>query len=204
MPLIQHENATHGDLIMLPQLEESAHVANTIKMVELLKHLADRGSFWKFISKLDDDSFLDVHTFYHTFIIPRLHKQYHNRTLIGRHMDHWTPDFEYPGGQFYTFSWDLAMVLARLHDLNPITDEHEDVLIGRLLHEAGEWFEFVTLDNQQAFDYDEENEDPWAWSHKVMEGAINPHRLKDDETYLKVAAMYDGSGVRSNSSETPP
>jgi hypothetical protein len=31
-----------------------------------------------------------------------------------------------------------------------------------------------------------------------MEGAINPHRLKDDETYFRVAAMYDSNGLKSN------
>jgi beta-1,3-galactosyltransferase 1 len=198
MSLIQHENATYGDLIMLSHLEESAHVANTVKSIEFLSYLATCGSSWRYVSKLDDDSFLHVLSFYREFLHPQLDSQYTNRTMIGRHMKHWNPDFEYPGGQFYTLSWELVLVLARLYSMNPITDEHEDVLNGILLHEAGEWFEFIALDNSKAFDYDEGNEDVWAWSHRVVKGAINPHKLKDDDTYLKVAAMYDGNGVRAD------
>ena len=86
--------------------------------------------------------------------------------------------------------------LVHLYTLNPIADEHEDVLIGRLLNESGESWELVELDNRKAFDYDEKNTDVWAWSHAVLEGAINPHKMKDDQTYLKVAAMYDSHGLR--------
>lgn len=43
-----------------------------------------------------------------------------------------------------------------------ITDEYEDCLVGRLLHEAGEPFECLELGNPRAFDYDEWEVDKWA------------------------------------------
>ena len=103
---------------------------------------------------------------------------------------HWDPQYSYPGGQFYTVTWNILLALARLHATNPIDDEHEDVLVGRLLYEGGVTFELVTLSNQQAFDLDEDNLNEWDWSHNVMDGAINPHKMKDDEAYLRVAAWY--------------
>jgi beta-1,3-galactosyltransferase 1 len=198
MPLIRHENETYGDLIMLPGLEESAQVATTIKQFEFFKYLAEHGSSWDFVSKLDDDSFLDAQSFYRTFLLPRLATLNHDRIIIGRLMTHSDPEYIYAGGQFFTLSWEMVTLVARLYTLNPIKDEIDDVLLGRLLYEANERFEFITLDNQRAFDYEEENDDVSAWSHKVMEGAINPHRLKDDETYLRIAAMYDSNGLKSN------
>jgi beta-1,3-galactosyltransferase 1 len=198
MPLIQHENATYGDLIVLPHLEESAQVATTIKQFEFFKYLAEHGSSWEFVSKLDDDSFVDAQAFYREFLLPQLAKPNRERVIIGRRMTHSNPEYVYAGGQFFTLSWEMVTLIARLYTSNPIKDEIDDVLLGRLLYEADEWFEFIELDNQRAFDYDEEGSDVWAWSHKVMEGAINPHRLKDDETYLRVAAMYDSNGLKSN------
>lgn len=192
-PLVQHENATYGDLIMLPHLEETAKLATTIKQFEFFKYLAECGSSWEFVSKLDDDSFLDAKAFYRAFLLPRLAEPNRGRIIIGRHLTH--DEYFYAGGQFITLSWEVVTLAAHLYTANPIKDEIDDVLLGRLLYEADEKFEFVELDNQIAFDYDEENSDVQAWSHKVMEGAINPHRLKDDETYLKVAAMYNSSGL---------
>ena len=77
-PLIQHENDTYGDLIVLEGLEESAEVANSIKSVEFLKHIVDKAASegverpWEFVSKIDDDSFLSAERFYQEFIIPHL------------------------------------------------------------------------------------------------------------------------------------
>jgi hypothetical protein len=199
MPLIQHENATYGDIIMLPGLEESHHVANTIKSIEFLKYLVDSGSLWKFVSKVDDDSFVNMGTFYRTYMIPRLgNDSFNNQVAIARGYTHPFPVYDYPQGGFYTFSWGLVRTLTRLYEENPIKDEHEDVLNGRLLYEAGEDFEFEILDHRLAFDYDESNEDVWAWAHRVTKEAIYVHNLKEDETYLKVASMFDSKGPKSD------
>jgi hypothetical protein len=194
MPLIQHENATYGDLILMADLEESAHIANTVKTLKFFTYLAAQGpSHYKFVSKLDDDSFLDVPAFYEEFIIPRLEAP-DNGTMIGRQLTHPDPRYPYPGGQFYTVSWNMLLTLVRLYATNPIDDEHEDVLVARLLYEGGVPFELVTLSNQRAFDLDEGNSNEWDSWHSVMDGSINPHAMKDDEVYLRVAAFYGGRG----------
>ncbi|KAK4937712.1 hypothetical protein LTR10_021722 [Elasticomyces elasticus] len=179
MPLIQHENAT-------------------IKPIEFMKYLVDTGPMWKFVSKVDDDSFVNLGTFYDMYILPRLgNGSFNDRVAIARVYTHPGPIYDYPQGGFYTFSWELVRTLVRLHKENPIQGEHEDVLNGRLLYEAFEDFEFRILDHPLAFDYDEGNEDVSAWAHRVTKDAIYVHNLKEDETYLKVASMFDEEGLKS-------
>jgi Galactosyltransferase len=225
-PVVEHENATFRDLIVLPHLEETAKIANTIKSVELFKHLAAQGQRWAYVSKLDDDSFLDARTFYREFLRPHLHQptsnsrfplnsipytapelQPTNRTVFGRVLSR--EQFSYPGGQFYTLSWDTMTLLARLHTQNPITDEHEDVLVGRLMYEAGEHFDLIELPNRAAFDYNaklargdgtawaKDGADLDAFAHAVGPGSINPHKMRSDEDYLHVAACFDKDGLIS-------
>jgi hypothetical protein len=69
--------------------------------------------------------------------------------------------------------------------------------------------------NSVAFDYSDEkgrvvhgDKTAWAvddadldaWVHPVGLGAINPHEMKADEDYLRVAACYDENGLKSPTS----
>jgi beta-1,3-galactosyltransferase 1 len=189
--LVRHENDTYHDMIMLPDLEETSHVANTVKTVEFLTHLVaaagSSGQKWNYVSKIDDDSFLDTTIFYRDFIRPRLHA---NTTIIARDMTGMgSKSFRFPGGQFYTLSWDLVVKLADLYTQNPIKDEAEDVLVGRLLHEGGQAWDLVKLDNARAFDYDESVSDASQWAHQITPESVNPHKMKTDEVYLDVAGQ---------------
>lgn len=203
--IIDAENATYGDIIQLNHLEESGHIANTIKTFQFFKYLVSMGTKmnqWKFISKIDDDSYLDAKAFYRDYLSQRLDS---NRTIISRtiHM----PNYTAPGGQFYTLTYDLVPLLVESYAANPIRNEFEDVLVGRLLYEANEEWRHIDLPNPIAFDYKdtelrEEGEafaaadaDLSVWSHAVGPQAINPHKMKDDETYVKVAACFNENGV---------
>ena len=209
-PLIKHENDTYGDLIVLEELEESAEVANTIKSLEFLKLLvagcqASGAEIpWKFVSKIDDDSFLSAERFYQDFLLPRMpHRADPNATLLARRLIRSDRNFSTPGGQFYTLSWDLVRLVAEAHMHNPIRDVAEDVLIGRLLYDAGARFDFVELDDTRAFDVS----DDLNRLSKDMEdlgpmngAAVNPHKMKDDETYLRVARLFGKDGFVGGSS----
>lgn len=85
--------------------------------------------------------------------------------------------------------------MADLHDANPIRNEDEDVLIGRLPFEANVKFDFIAMPNREAFDVDQRIDDVSARSHQVLEGAINPHKMKLDEDYLEVAALFGEDGL---------
>ncbi|CAF9938658.1 hypothetical protein IMSHALPRED_001041 [Imshaugia aleurites] len=213
LPLIKHENDTYGDLIVLDQLNESAAVANTIKSIEFFKHLVARSAAqtpWKFVSKIDDDSFLSARRFYTDFLLPRLHPHpaatadddddddASTGTLIARRLrTRADRNFSAPGGQFYTLSWDLVRLVAATHTQNPITHLPEDVLIGRLLSDAHARFEFVELDDRQAFDVDEQMQRVGMEKEvlgEMDEAAVNPHKMKDDESYLRVAGLFGRDG----------
>jgi len=199
MPVIQHENDTYNDIIIMPRFYDTYWDANHNKPIQFLRYVAEGnlgGQAWKFISKVDDDSFINLHGLYQDFVAPRLDIGEDKLVAIGRNLS--KNGWRYPGGQFYTLSWRLVQVLAECWTANPIFDEDEDALIGRVLGECGEIYdEFVVLDNRLAFDYDPNVGDPDAWSHKVFPGSLNPHRLKDAKTFLSVAAMFDNDGVRN-------
>jgi hypothetical protein len=241
-PAIQRENATYGDLIVLGHLEETAEVANSVKSIEFLKYLVNMGEKYEFVSKVDDDSFLDAWQFYKEYLRPILNEEEgatHKdkkagksmngvsgtqslfevddgpRSIIGKRTKETIYNFAYPGGQFYTLSWDMAQLLAKAHDKNPFSRErYEDVLIGRLLFSTKEEWYFTEVDNVAAFDFtfsDEsrkQQQNVWAqedddfeeYEHAIGPGSINPHRLKDEHLFLKVAACWDENGML----KTPP
>jgi hypothetical protein len=205
-PLIKKENDTFGDLIMLSHLNETHHVANTIKTMEFFKHLVARNYHWDLISKMDEDSFIDARNFHQEWLRPILESGNTNGTYIGRPMQLHYP-FQYASGQFYTLSWDLVKLLGQLHRDNFIDDEHEDVLVGRLMHEAGIPYNVTELPLRAAFDYydDKTRGDGTAWApqdqdvnilgHAMAPGALNPHLMKEEDDYLRVAACYSPSGL---------
>ena len=206
LPLIKHENDTYGDLIVLERLEESAAVANTVKSVEFLKLVVANSKApgadapWKFVSKIDDDGFLDAERFYRLFLQSRVLEQDGadgNGTLIARRLTRKDRNFSTPGGQFYTLSWDLVCLVAETHKRNPIKELPEDVLIGRLLYDAKARFEFVELDDGQAFDVEDHLERVGKGKEvlgPIDDRAVNPHKMKDDETYLRVAELFGKDG----------
>lgn len=215
--IIEAENKTYGDIIQLSHLEETAHIANTVKSVEFFKYLAGttmrtktqpRVSLeaqigdYEFVSKIDDDSFLDARSFFRNYLRPLKTK---HRTIFARTVD--KPNFNAPGGQFYTLTSDLVLLLADLHTENPIDDEDEDVLVGRLLYEAQQNWTHIDLPNPIAFDYEDTDlqesgkafaapdADLSGWRHAVGPESINPHKMRDDDTYIKVAACFNETGV---------
>jgi hypothetical protein len=197
---VKKENETYGDLIVLWQLEENPHIPITIKPLEFFKYLQVQGWKYDFVSEVDDDSFILVPEFYSKYLKPNIGRE---RVMIARQLrtrDPWDssssiPYYVFPGGQFCTLSWDLCTLLTSLHSVNPIDDVIEDKLLGLLLHEADEPYTFVILSSRVAFDVGEDVKEPDAWAHMVDEGAINPHKMKADDQYLRVAAFFDENGL---------
>ena len=71
------------------------------------------------------------------------------------------------------------------------------MLVGRLLHDAGAAYEFVELDDTRAFDVTDDLSRLSKEQQDIgpMTGAaINPHKMKDDEMYLRVAGLFDKDG----------
>ncbi|BFZ64844.1 hypothetical protein YB2330_005997 [Saitoella coloradoensis] len=179
--------------MVLDHLEENKQVANTVKTMEFFKSLTQEERKLAWVSKVDDDSFVNVEAFWKEFLLPRIKSKETKMVLMGRSC--FNPLFSYPSGAFYTVSWDMMVKLAELHAISGITTEHEDVLNGRLLYEANVEHDFVRLDKRRFFDYNPEVDDEQGWEHKVLEGAICPHMLKDDAVYLNVASLFERDGT---------
>jgi len=204
LPVIKQENDTYGDMIMLESPGDDGEFARTLKPFEMFKylksHAANSGKSWNFISKIDDDSFLDAGTFRNEFLLPL---QSSERTIISRVVQYGRPH-AFPGGQFYTLTWDLVELVADLYENTSwnltqamydvpgkrLAKRHEDFMVADLLIEAGERFEYAELGDERAFDI--------LVQGNVTEKAINPHKMKTDEQYLWVAAMYDEYGFRAS------
>ncbi|KAF2260425.1 hypothetical protein CC78DRAFT_523335 [Lojkania enalia] len=203
--VIHAENETYGDIIELTHLEEKAEVAKHYKPLEFWVHVAEtEPERYDFLSKIDDDSFLDARAFWEGWLKPALDAEKAKETVWARTLPR--DGYTFPGGQMYTLTNDLMKRAARLYKENPRQDEEEDVLIARLLFEAGDTWEHIDMPSTMAYDYQARDLlDPgqaWArkgadltlWEHAVGPGSVNPHKMKKDEDYLKVAACWDENG----------
>ena len=193
-PIIKEENETFGDIIQLKDLDPSPETSNRIKMVEFLKYLVlevQHGTMQKYdwVSKIDSDAFLEANSFYNHFLNSM---ETSNHTLIGRVSHNGGIDeFDWPGGAFYTFSWQLVEKIVHLANESPITDVPEDVLVGRYLYDGKVKFDFVDLGEKLMFDIPVDNA---YFPRKITNEAILVHFIKEDEQYLEVASLFDKNG----------
>jgi hypothetical protein len=203
-PVLALENEKYGDIMILENVSDDRHTANTIKSIELFRHLLRTGREYDLVTKMDDDSFLNAQKFWDKYLSSAMGQRNGlERTIIGRRIER---EVLYPGGQFYTVTWDLLSVLVSLQDRFHITNQDEDWLVGTLLAKGDINWSLVELENSAAFDYDEEDArnktttiakddaNQNQWSHALGPHAINPHKMKDDATYLRVAACFDEKG----------
>ena len=148
------------------------------------------------MSKLDDDAFLNVPDFWRDYLGPRLETP-EGSYLIAKNVtpSHHVP-YLVPGGQFYTLTWDLVESLVEEYPRHPRLEYMEaGPHTGFLLSQANAEFEFVGLENDVAFDYDSRGTNSGAWSHRIMDGAMNPHKLETDAQYLEAASYFDEQGL---------
>ena len=196
LPLLRHEYDTYGDLVMLEHLTESKELGMRTKELDFMLWLLEQGDQYKFVSKLDDDSYLDASAFYEEFLEARVNAaatpDQEKPVIIGRRLGQGGTislqfPFPYPGGQFYTLSWSVVEALARQYNVSNTRHEFADVLIGMLLDEAGTEFEFIDMSHAEAFELEEGKMDEEAWEHDITDKSVNPHLLKEDDVFMRVA-----------------
>ena len=193
-PVIEAENATYNDIWAIEGFTNEDWVtANQHKNVELFKYMVqNQGSHFRrydFVSKVDDDSWVNVPIYYDLFIKPRLpggdKHQPDGLTLIGRPMK-WTRPFVYPSGLMTTFSWSVIEFLAEKYIAGPRDDCQEDELVGYYLYEDEPLVEFVPVELEQAWDIGIE--------YLIDNGTVIIHRIKDDDRFLEVATLFNEEG----------
>ncbi|MCJ1278709.1 hypothetical protein MMC21_006526 [Puttea exsequens] len=204
--VIQKENATYGDILVLDGIEEDSQwTATHTKPLELLKVVAQGG--WKgrkydFVSKVDEDSWIEAKGFYEDFLRPRLEDEQGtpldppNMTMIGCLINCDGVD-KAPAGGFETFSWDMVDLLPRLHEEFPNEGEAEDCLMGKLLEDARIPFEFVDMIPDRGVDVNEVGHAFWGEEKGELEDfpeALVIHNAKTDEMWMRVVGLYDENG----------
>ena len=129
-PLIDAEIATYGDILVLEDfIPDDKETANHIKFIAFCDHLSRQaktgGPRYDFVSKVDDDNWLNLPPFYDTFIAPRLPGGQKHRsdalTVIGRPFN-WGKPFVYTSGRMYTVSWRVLEILGGKYAANPSFD----------------------------------------------------------------------------------
>ena len=129
-PLIDAEIATYDDILVLEDfIPDDKETANHIKFIALCDHLARQekktGRRYDFVSKVDDDNWLNIPPFYDTFIAPRLPGGEKYRTdgltVIGRPST-WGRPFTYTSGRMYTVSWRVLEFLGSKYAADPSFD----------------------------------------------------------------------------------
>ncbi|KAH6695666.1 hypothetical protein F5X68DRAFT_266967 [Plectosphaerella plurivora] len=207
--VLQAENRTFGDLIVLDHLPEDEYTANTIKTMDLFKYLINHGFHYEFVTKLDTDLFLNARRFWDAFLRPRLsseNKATVTRTGIGEMYYH--DDLAFLHGPMYTYTWDIIEELVELQNHYHAV-ACEDVITPILLLKAQRIVNVINFLGSEKFDYYEPDSrgdgTPWArqgthpnaTAHALYgTDPIAIHNLKKKEEYLKIAGVFDKDGIK--------
>ena len=152
-PLIDAEIAAHNDILVLEDfIPDDKETANHIKFIAFCDHLQRQeritGQRYDFISKVDDDNWLNVPPFYDTFIAPRLPGGPKHTpdalTVIGRPYNYGKP-FVYTSGRMYTVSWRVLEILGRKYAADPSFDYETLHLAEDMLPEVNTLLDFNFL-----------------------------------------------------------
>ena len=238
--MIEQENRTYGDMIVLEGFPDDQEFASTFKPFETFLHMVKNGAGgrrqWDFVTKIDDDSFLNVRRFWEGYIVPNRAEK---KKIIGN-VVRWARPLDFPSGMMYTLTWDLVQAVARLYqsesheellgsmnqvqhekrtvaetemvarrggvlrkdqgnthhkNVEDLTDprlskRHEDFMIADIFVRSNESFEFIHIPKEVAFDVDVTTDGIG------FEQPVNVHKLKEDELFLLVAAMYNETGFK--------
>ncbi|KAM0327163.1 hypothetical protein ACHAQA_006294 [Verticillium albo-atrum] len=214
--IIQQENRTYGDLIVLDHLQEDDFTANTVKTIEFYRWLVNKSpKKYEFVSKMDTDLWVNARAYYDRQILPRLENTTNttltstaNHTVIGQFYYDSYHKTSFPHGAIYTVTWDVVELLPTLQDEFHII-AGEDVTMAWLLMKGRRKVTMSILSESEKFEFDHKDTRPgensaWArngtdetssWHALAGKDVLAIHQLKKDEDWLMVAECFDENGV---------
>lgn len=208
LPLLQKENETYGDILLIDNIEDTWWTANHIKPFEVLKKVTDEG--WKgktydFVSKVDSDSLVDPVRTWDKYLkdVP-ITGRAEDRIMLSMPHDEFC-GCPAPQGGFYTLSWDLGRAIAAEYD--KVKDKQsvdvEDCMVGRFPTNAGEQYKFIPMTRDESFDVIGEEPDAIAreWSEEETEiqlerlkDVVFLHQMKEEWKWMIVKDLFDKDG----------
>lgn len=216
LSLIKKENDTFGDILLLDDIEDTNWTANHIKPFEFFKRVTNKawkGRTYKFVSKVDQDSFIDPVRIWNKYLKGRTRDTEIEEDRLMLSMSHEAfCECPAPQGSFYTLSWDLAKLITRLYDgMEDRKDiEQEDCMVGKFPTQAGEQYEFVSMDEEESFDVIGEKggaiAKDWSKDHaergplEKMEKVVFLHQMKEEWKWLAVKELFNKDGWARNGS----
>ncbi|KAK4694827.1 hypothetical protein P7C71_g2818, partial [Lecanoromycetidae sp. Uapishka_2] len=210
--MLEQENKTYGDMLIIDALEDNEWTAKHTKPLELLKLLSQggwKGRSWDFVSKTDEDSWIYPNGFFEDYLRPMIERRdTHpiNRIMMGMPLTYCAKDLS-PAGGFETFSWDLVQLLPELRERHGYDSEWEDCQPAIYLEKADVEYNFISIEAERAFDIIKENfhgktpEIDDLGPVEELTGAVYIHRLKSDEEWLRAAALFDENGFIAKSKD---
>lgn len=165
------------------------------------------------MSKVDQDSFVDPVRTWNKYLKERMGLSgiKKDRVMLSMPHEHFC-NCPSPQGGFYTLSWDLAKLIGRLYAKmeKPENIEQEDCMVGRFPTDAGEQYEFVSMDVEESFDVVGEKGNAIArdWTKaqverghlKELKNAIFLHQMKEEWKWLAAKDLFDEDGWLPNRS----
>lgn len=224
--IIQQENRTFGDMIVLDHLHEDDFTANTVKTIEFYRWLVEKSPRkYEFVSKMDTDLFVNARAMWERKILPRLERTPTpdspdpvltanvNHTVIGQFYFDGYHHTSFPHGAIYTVTWDIVELLPKLQDEFHII-AGEDVTMAWLLMKGKQKVTMAVLSESEKFEFDTKDmrpgeRTPWArkgtditssWHALYGGDVLAIHQLKSDDDFLMVAECFDERGIK----EMPP
>lgn len=184
---LQAENATFGDIVVIPDLVESRDNSRAIKPMEILTYVEKHMEVYKYVAKLDSDCFL---------YIPAFYDQFFNQTVqdldFGLIALYVRGRFAWPQGAFEAFSWKLVRMLNKLYEFVPRTHWAEDLQMGWYLHDAHIHYTEVPLPEDRAYDFNV----TWGVTD-VAYNTVRVHEMKEEIDYIKIVKSFNANGINT-------
>jgi hypothetical protein len=188
--VINYENKTFNDLIVLGNINDTRDIANTIKQFEFFTYVEKNMGLFKFVAKLDSDCFVSITDFWKDFFNDTIQElDFAIIALFVRDIG----KFSWPQGSFEVISWKVMLLLNRLYANVYRTRWDEDIQLAWYLFDAQLNYTQIDFTRDRAYDFNKGTH-PY-FMHDVGYKAVRIHELKTDKTYLAVASCFNINGV---------
>ena len=178
-----YENITYGDLIILENVPDTYYAANSYKTFEYFKYVEQNLNTFKYIGKMDTDTFLSIPDFLEECFNQTVQKT--DLAIIGN----WIHGGVLPWAQgaFYVLSWKVSLIINRLYDTVARRTRHEDFQVALFLYDAKIDYNHVAINEDRSYDR------ILRWP--IDYNAYRVHKIKDESTYLMITSCFTPQGV---------